>query len=421
VRQFKRLASRPLQRRLALSYFGAFAVVIVVFAIAVRLSFTSIIEQENAARLATLARAGTAAIELTPSGYTVDSRSLGAFVVRTATEGLQWFDVNKRLRATRGRAPQLFVPPAIGRAQLTTESGALDTYTVVIADARGKVLGYVRAGETIDEVQRGRAALDLGLVFGSIVAIVAATIGGSVLASEALAQREESYERLREFTADASHELRTPLAALATTAGLALREAPDLPQPTHRRLLAIASLTDQMNRLVDDLLILARAGRSLEREMFVVPVDSLLERVNGTQAPLAAKKSLELQVHPCQPIQVFGNPDQLERIVNNIVDNAIRYTAPGGSVDVSCASDHTHLRIVVRDTGIGIPSEFRERIFDRFWRGDYARTGAGGTGLGLAIARALARRHGGDIAVASEAGRGSTFTLTLPLRPPSLA
>jgi signal transduction histidine kinase len=421
VRLLQRLASRPFERRLILSYLGAFAVVIIVFAIAVRLSFDSIIEQQTTARLATLARAGTAAIELTPAGYTVDARSLGAFVVHTATEGLQWFDVNKRLRATRGRAPQRFVPPAIGRGQLTTESGALDTYTVVIADARNKVLGYVRAGETIDEEQRGRAALDLGLAFGSIVAIVAATIGGSALASEALAQREESYERLREFTADASHELRTPLAALATTAGLALREAPDLPQPTYRRLVAIVSLTDQMNRLVDDLLILARAGRSLEREMFVVPVDALLDRVSGAQAPLAAKKSLDFQVHRCQPIQVVGNPDQLERIVTNIVENAIRYTAPGGFVDVSCANDHANIRIIVRDTGIGIPSEFRERIFDRFWRGDYARTGDGGTGLGLAIARALARRHGGDIAVASEIGRGSTFTLTLPLRPPSLA
>ncbi len=420
MRFFSRLAAGPLERRLILSYLGAFAVVIVVFAIAVRLSFDSIIERQTTARLQTLARAGTAAIELTPGGFTVDSRSLGAFVVHTATEGLQWFDIDKRVKASRGRLPLRALPPAIGRTQLPTDSGALDTYTVEIADPRGKLLGYVRAGETIDEVRQGQAALDLGLVFGSIAAIVVATIGGSVLASEAVAQREESYERLREFTADASHELRSPLAALATTAGLALREAPDLPPTTHRRLTAIASLADQMNRLVDDLLILTRAGKSLEREMFVVPVDAMLQRVNDAQAPLAAKKSLDLRVHACPPTEIVGNPDQLERIVTNIVENAIRYTGPGGTVDVSCTNDHTNVRIVVRDSGAGIPSEFRERIFDRFWRGDNARTGDGGTGLGLAIARALARRHGGEIAVASEPGRGSVFTLSLPLRPPSL-
>jgi signal transduction histidine kinase len=411
---------RPLERRLILSYLGAFAVVIGVFVISVRLSFDSILEQQTTARLQTLARAGTAAIEITPRGFTVDSRSLGAFVVHTATEGLQWFDVDRRLIASRGRMPQRAVPPVVGRAALATESGVLDTYTVEIADARQKVLGYVRAGETIDEVRQGQEALDLGLVFGSIAAIIVATIGGSVLAGEAISQREQSYERMREFTADASHELRSPLAALATTAGLALREAPDLAETTHRRLTTIASLTDQMNRLVDDLLILTRAGRSLEREMFVVPVDAMLQRVSGAQAPLAAKKSLELRVHPCQPTEIFGNPDQLERIVTNMVENAIRYTPPGGAVDVSCTNDHASIRIVVRDTGVGIASEFRERIFDRFWRGDNVRAGDGGTGLGLAIARALARRHGGDIAVASELGVGSVFTLSLPLRPPSL-
>lgn len=414
-----RVASRPLERRLLLSYFGAVAVVIVVFAIAVRLLFQSIIQQQINARLETLARAGTAAIEFTPNGFTIDARTLGGFVVHTATEGIQWFDSDKRPKASQGRVPQRLVPPVVGRAQLTTDSSVLETYTVVLADASGTVRGYVRAGETIDEVQQGRYAIDLGLAAASILAIIAASLGGTILASATVAQREEAYERLRQFTADASHELRTPLAALATTASLALREAPNLPETTHRRLTAIVSLAAQMRRLVDDLLLLARAGKSLEREMFVVSVDGMLHHVREQYAPLAAHRSVELRFHDCPSTQVFGNSDQLERIVANLVENAICYTKPGGSVEVFCRHDHAGVSIAVKDTGVGIRPEHRERIFDRFWRESNVR-GGDGTGLGLAIARALARRHGGEIVVSSELGRGSVFTLVLPRRPPSL-
>jgi signal transduction histidine kinase len=279
------------------------------------------------------------------------------------------------------------------------------------------VHGYVRAGETINEARGAESALDFGLITASVLAIIAATAVGGTLASAAVLQREQSYERLREFTADASHELRTPLTALAATAGLALLEAPHLPQTTHRHLKTIVSLSDQMRKLVDDLLILARANKSLEREMFVVPVDAMLQRVNSTHASFAAEKCVNLLMHQAPPIPIFGNPDQLERIVSNLVENAIRYTEPGGTVEASCSCDYTALRLAVRDTGIGIAAEHRERIFDRLWRGDNAR-GDGGAGLGLSIARALARRHGGDIAVWSEPGIGSVFTLTLPRRPP---
>jgi len=411
------LTSRQLQHRLLLSYAGAFAAVIVAFSIAVRLSFSWIIQQQVTARLETLARAGTAAIEFTPQGYSINSRSFGGFVVHASTESLQWFDAKKRLKASAGRTPQLSVPPTVGRVQLTTDASALDTYTVAIADARGRVHGYVRAGETINEARGAESALDFGLVAASVLAIIAATVVGGTLASAAVLQREQSYERLREFTADASHELRTPLTALATTAGLALLEAPQLPQTTHRHLKTIVSLSDQMRKLVDDLLILARANKSLEREMFVVPVDAMLQRVNRIHASFAADKCVNLLMHHAPPIPIFGNPDQLERIVSNLVENAIRYTEPGGTVEASCSYDVTALRIAVRDTGIGIAPEHRERVFDRLWRCDNAR-GDGGAGLGLSIARALARRHGGDIAVWSEPGIGSVFTLTLPRRPP---
>jgi signal transduction histidine kinase len=115
---------------------------------------------------------------------------------------------------------------------------------------------------------------------------------------------------------------------------------------------------------------------------------------------------------------VYGNPGQIERIVGNLVQNAIRYTLSGGTVKVTCAKDRTGARVTVADTGIGIAPENAGRVFDRFWRADSSRSADGGSGLGLTIARELARRHGGDVTLASTLGRGSRFTLTLPDRPP---
>jgi hypothetical protein len=156
--------------------------VIVVFALAVRLSFESVMQQQISARLETLARAGTAAIEFNADSFTVNARTLGGFAVRLGSEGVQWFDASGKLVASRGRVPQHVVPPVLGRAQISTSGGSLDTASVAIIDSGGHRRGYVRAGEAIDEMQEGKPALNLGLVVGSILAIITATLGGGLLA-----------------------------------------------------------------------------------------------------------------------------------------------------------------------------------------------------------------------------------------------
>ena len=410
-----------LERRLFASYLGAFAVVIIIFAVAVRFSFESIVQQQATNRLATLARAGEAATDFVPDGFVVNEHSLGGFEVDPKIEGLEWFDADKRFVTRRGHGPDGYVPPELGRHALTDFNGRrLETYTIYLQNAEHQNIGYVRSALTGDAFGQGVGALDLGIMFGSVLAIVAASVGGTVLARASLARTEASYERLREFTADASHELRGPLTALSTTAAVALHEAPDLAESTKNRFLSIASTAKEMNRLVDDLLILARAGRSLEREMFTVHVDTIVNDVCKRYRDLAETKSIDLSVATESGAQVIGNPEQVSRIVANLVENAIRYTPAHGSVLVSCSGDPANVHVSVEDSGIGIPSEHLERIFDRFWRGSATRTD-GGTGLGLAIARALAERHGGRILVASRVASGSTFTITLPRRPPSLS
>jgi len=421
VTSMRTLAPQSLERRLVVSYLGAFAVVIALFALVLRFAFVATLETQTTARLVTLARAGSASVTFTPHGFVVDDASLGGFSVVPRVEGLQWYDERGRLVATRGLVPPGPLVPREERGAFHIPGGVLDTYTAELHDLHGTLRGWVRASESDDALTGARPALDVALAAGALLAILVGSYGGWRMARVAVERNEASLTRLREFTADAAHELRAPVSALAGTAEVALREEPGLPPRTRRRLQTIHELSAEMRGLVDDLLILARATQSLEREMFVIDVGELFEHVRARFTPAARERGIALRVAPCDPLRLYGNPDQIERIVANLVDNAIKYTAPGGSVAVACSVDDARVRVAVRDSGVGISADHRERIFDRFWRGDSLRNAAGGTGLGLAIAQALARRHGGDIAVVSEPGRGSEFTVTLPRRPPSLS
>jgi len=414
---------RALERRLFASYLGAFAVVIVIFAVAVRFSFESIVQQQATNRLETLARAGEAAVDWDSNDkFVVNEHSLGGFDVDPKTEGLEWFDPSKHFVTRRGHGPGGNIPPELGRHTLRAADGKyLVTYTIYLLNIPHNNAGYVRAVLTSDAFEQGVGTLDLGIMFGALLAILAASVGGSMLARASLARSEASYERLREFTADASHELRSPLTALSTTAAVALHEAPEMSERTKSRLVSIATTAKEMNRLVDDLLILARAGRSLEREMFTVHVDALVKQIVERYKDSAQTKSIKLEAESGSGSQVIGNPEQVSRIIANLVENAIRYTPERGSVVVSCTADPLNVQVSVEDNGIGIAPEHLDRIFDRFWRGSAARSNDGGSGLGLAIARALAERHGGRITVTSKVQTGSTFTIVLPRRPPSLA
>jgi len=416
----RRLAAPALSRPFLLAYLGAFTIVIIAFSLVVRYSVLTTLDAQTTSRLVTLARAGTAAIAFTPTGYVLNQDSFGGFSVREHTEGLQWFDPHKHIVASRGLVPLHPIAPVLGRRRFPVASGAIETDTIVLEDDHGALRGYVRASESDASSRDTQRALDVGLFAGCLIALVAAAMGGTLLSRSLVSQAEDHLRHLSQFITDASHELRSPLAALASTVSVAEREAPDLPEQTRTRLATMIELTASMRRLVDDLLILARAPQSIERELFIVNVHELLESIDARFRPLAEAKAIDLRIGPSPSERIYGSPTQVERVIANLVENAIRYTEPHGAVEITCTSDASLVRINVKDTGIGIAPEHQQRIFERFWRVDAARGGDGGTGLGLAIAQALARRHGGTIAVTSRPQRGSTFALTLPLRPPSL-
>jgi two-component system, OmpR family, phosphate regulon sensor histidine kinase PhoR len=226
-------------------------------------------------------------------------------------------------------------------------------------------------------------------------------------------------ERVRQdFVANVSHEFKTPLTAIQGFAETLLAGAMDDPRSNRRFVEIIRDHAMRLARLTDDLLKLARieAGK-LEVEFFPVQVLELIERCAEIALLKAAQKqiTLELDVSPGLPA-VRGDASLLREVLQNLLDNAIQYTPEGGQIRVSATAGAREATIGVADTGIGIPLADQERIFERFYRVDAARSReAGGTGLGLSIAKHIVEAHGGRLWVESEVGRGSKFSFSIPL------
>ena len=220
-------------------------------------------------------------------------------------------------------------------------------------------------------------------------------------------------ETQRAFVADAAHELRTPLTAVRLQAQIAERAAKD-----GERREALDSLmhgVERASHLVQQLLTLAREeDQSAQAPSEPVRLDELAREVLAEHATLAQSKHIDLGVAREEPLSVRGNPAALRTVLSNLVDNAVRYTPAGGSVDLSLAHDGGEAVLEVSDSGPGIPAEDRARVFDRFYRrpGDAPE----GSGLGLAIVKQVVERHRGSIALEDAPGGGLRVVLRLPLR-----
>jgi heavy metal sensor kinase len=233
----------------------------------------------------------------------------------------------------------------------------------------------------------------------------------------AFSELERAYSQMRQFIADASHELRTPLAAVRGEVQVALKR-PREGEEYRESLGVIHEEAIHMSRIVEDLFTLARADageRPLDRLPFYL--DELVAECCRTLRPLAAEHGVDLAVEPgAGEVEIEGDEGLIRRAVLNLIDNAVKYTEAEGCVRVIVSRDGDLVHVDVADTGIGIAPADQERIFDRFYRVDRARVRSeGGAGLGLSIVRWAVEAHGGEVAVRSEPGRGTTFSLLLPV------
>ena len=324
---------------------------------------------------------------------------------------------------------------------------ALDALTsaIVIHDARGQLVLRNRQHAVLDAnrhvsalvaaaveqlvaaAQDGRSATQTLELHGPpprTLDITAVPLGtsevplGTIAIVEDISERRRLEAVRRDFAANVSHELRTPIGALAVLAETLVDE--EDPQVVRRLAQHIMSEAERAGRLIGDLLDLSRieAGGVLVE----TAVDILTVVATATERVVALAAQRDVEVHvttPDEAIVVRGDERQLVSAVVNLLDNAVKYSEPGSVVELEAGGDRRWAVLTVRDQGIGIPAKDLERIFERFYRVDRARSReTGGTGLGLSIVRHVATNHGGTVEVTSREGEGSTFTLRLPKAAP---
>jgi two-component system OmpR family sensor kinase len=234
-----------------------------------------------------------------------------------------------------------------------------------------------------------------------------------------MSEKLENHDRLRnEFVSNASHELKTPLSTMKILAESMLYQEKSDPEMTREFFSDINHEVDRLAHIVSDLLHLVQeenADRALNYG--AVDMEELILRVLRRLMPLAKNKGIRLE-RKLLPVKIEADESRIEQVVTNLVDNALKYTDKG-SVSVTLKPDGAYAVMTVHDTGIGIPKEAIPRLFERFYRVDKARSrDTGGTGLGLSIVERIVSMHGGFIHVESVVGRGSTFTVRLPIKPP---
>lgn len=221
----------------------------------------------------------------------------------------------------------------------------------------------------------------------------------------------------RDFVTNASHELKTPAAAIQATAETIRLAAHEDPAVVPRFAEQLEREAVRLSRIVADLLDLSRLESGFDAAE-TVRLSALVQEETARFTDRAAEQGVDLSLDAAEAVPVRGSARDLGLLVRNLVDNAIRYTRPGGRVRVRLTREHGEAVLRIRDTGIGIPSRDLPRIFERFYRVDRARSReTGGTGLGLSIVKHVAENHGGSVRVRSELGRGSEFEVRLPIHP----
>lgn len=465
-----------IRSRLTLWYVGLLALLLIVFGVAlyatVYITSYQEVDRSLQQRASDIQASLSAVLTLQEDFATIIRR--GGLVLPNA-DVFSNGDIYVQLRALDGRIisrsenlgnQYLVIPPdqherakrgEVVPSDFTVNKTRLRAYVAPIVIKSGDVIGYIELAQSLRQVDNTLRDLATLIIVSILAGLVTAAIGGWFIAgnilgpidrvtlaaqkitrardlgrrievpaladevgrlamtfNEMLARIEELFRAQQRFVADVSHELRSPLTAVRGNLDLLRRGAANDPEERGQVLEAIDSETARMSRLVSDLLLLARQDSGVPIAKDTVELDTVLLEVYR-QAQLTAK-GVTVTLGAEDQATIQGDRDRLKQVLLNLVDNAVKYTPQGGKVTLSLTKDDAWVKIAVHDTGIGIAVENIPNLFDRFYRVDKARSrDAGGTGLGLAIAKSVVEAHNGKITVESQLGKGSTFTVWLPL------
>ena len=339
-----------------------------------------------------------------------EERNLSAAILGSMVEGVAVVNGSERLVfANPGFAEilDLDVPPTSGNALV-------------------EVVRQTELIEAVRQVLGGKPRVQSEIVTGTlrqhyfaitVAAVRAGDTSGAVVVLHDISELRRLERVRRDFVANVSHEFRTPLTAIQGFSETLLAGAIDDPQNRTRFLEIILEHSRRLARLTEDLLVLSKMdAERLELEIRRLSVSALIESCLETAQRRAAEKELLISVNmPPDLRDIAGDRRRLAEVLQNLLDNAIQYTLPGGQIIITAKTADDEIILTVTDTGIGIPKADQSRIFERFYRVDAARSReAGGTGLGLAIAKHLVEVHGGRLWVESEIGQGSQFHFSVP-------
>lgn len=444
--------TRSIRVRLTATITASLAIILALVAVITYLLVRDTLYRHVDAELALRVQSLSAQLERNPNATIVGQRYVQNLLDPDHPANVQIMSRDGALLyiAPPGKLPHL--PTSIARLYGTTDSGQLRWF------ATASPLYFLSVGLPVGDIEESLRVLRLTLGIAFPIALLITVLVGYRIArnslapvdeitatahritSQSLRQRipatgtddeigrliatlndmigrlEGSFTAITQFTTNAAHEMRTPLTILRGEMELALRRK-DISSSERA---VLESNTEEVNRLigiVEDLFTLARAdSNALSLSYEVIALDALLERLMSKVRALADSKHIAAELVISEPCTVVGDSNRLTQVVINLADNAVKYSPEHSSIAITLKRIKNTAEIVVRDTGMGIDPEHHEKIFERFYRTDDARTRSeGGTGLGLAIARSIIAAHNGDIRVESTPGQGSAFVITLPI------
>ena len=333
-----------------------------------------------------------------------EERARLAAVLEQMTDGVLIVDVEGRIQFANPAAETLFeTPDAIG-------------HTVAEVLRQHQLVEAWRSSRETGESQEESVELLARHLFLQLVVLPDQTTGGSLLLVQNLTRVRRLETVRRDFISNVSHELRTPLASLKALTETLQEGALEDPKAARRFLGRIETEVDALTQMAAELLELTRIeSGQVPLEIKAVDLASLLNLASDRMRAQAERAGLKLRVEaPTRMPMIRADAPRLEQVLVNLIHNAVKFTRPTGEVVLSASLEGNFVRFAVRDTGAGIPEDELERIFERFYKADRARSG-GGTGLGLSIARHIVEAHGGRIWAESVEDRGSTFYFTVPV------
>ena len=429
--QFFRQAFPYIRKRLLLAYIIVMTIILGAAETSLYFFLIHVLHQQLDHELLTLVEVAT------PSLNTIETRGIESFdhnlswrnFFSQEQQSLEWYDAEGELLAREGKL-STYLPLSLNQVKeqqdlplfqqdADVRAVTISVYETNLENTDAILKGYIRASESTASIQSTFNRLRLGLGLGGSTALILVSISSLYLTQQAVKPIQQVFCHLGQFTSDISHQLRTPLTRISMATEILLTHKEEIQPADARKINIINSATEQMKRLIEDMLFLLRNDsfpNSTNLGNKTISLNQLLQEVIEEFEPAFRAQGIQFQTSLVNRTLIKGDTAHLHRLFSNILDNSLSYTNPGNAVHLYVEKYKRKIVVCIQDTGMGISSEDLPHIFQYFWRSESAKQKLRDRfGLGLTIAQAVAKQHGGNIFVTSKVDSGSLFKVVLPI------